>query len=104
MTGTRDAGTARLAAVAGGFGAGVHGARNAFSVVSSSGVTFASGCSNQESRQRHRSKLDHVYGFVERRLLRGSEFGSEGREVEVLTRGQDIVPHQPVAWHDMVEP
>jgi hypothetical protein len=39
----------------------------------------------EEARQRHRAQLDHVHGFVERRLLRGGGLGAKRGEVEVLT-------------------
>ena len=58
----------------------------------------------QELRQRHPAQLDHVDGLIERRLLRRGGLGSQGGEVQVFPRGQDVVPHQPVTGHNIVEP
>ena len=57
-----------------------------------------------EARQGHRSKLNHVYSFIKRRLLRSGRFEAQCREVQMLPCGQDVVPHQPVGGYDFIEP
>ena len=58
----------------------------------------------KKPRQRHRAKLNHIDGFIQRRLLRSRRLASDGREIQVLARCKNVLSNQPVRRLDLIEP
>jgi hypothetical protein len=58
----------------------------------------------KETRKRHRTKLDHIHCLIERCSLRCRGLASKRGEVQMITRGQDVLANKPIGGLNLIEP